>query len=127
MFCKYCGEKLAEGETLCPACGKSNEPSEPAPKKKITVSPLSMACIVVASLSFVFGFVLTTCCLAKNRPSTMMDSVAIIPAFAALGIAIYDLCAHKKDGTAKIFDFISIGLSGFTVLYGFIAYASFAT
>lgn len=38
MFCRYCGKELEEGQNVCPACGKSDEPEMTGEKPAETVA-----------------------------------------------------------------------------------------
>ena len=47
MKCKFCQEELAEGVSLCPACGQENTPEEMPAKKKMTSSKLAVIYICI--------------------------------------------------------------------------------
>ena len=47
MKCNFCQEELAEGVTLCPACGQENKPEEKPAKKKITSGKLAVIYICI--------------------------------------------------------------------------------
>ena len=48
MFCRFCGNELADNEKVCPVCANSVDESTEKVKKKIDKKKIIIICIAVA-------------------------------------------------------------------------------
>ena len=70
MKCNFCQEELAEGVTLCPACGKENAPEEKPAKKKLTSGKLAVIyiCIIVIVAALIAPLIMSMTGKIGNEP-----------------------------------------------------------
>ena len=104
VFCRGCGKEIHETATMCPHCGyQHSESSFDSGKKNSWMAAVSS---VLALLSFLNWFGINTW-NHDTRTGLWMFSIVSI-ALSSISLS------HKHKG--KIFNYISIGVSVFTVL-----------
>ncbi len=144
MYCIYCGKEIPDDAEFCTFCGKSVSdrlpgqedahaeeagagaaPQSPAPayftavcrQEKKPMGALTLTGFVVSVIAFVAGFILLTMSLCESAGA--FDLFYMLPAFAGLIMSLTGLMRREEGG--KPLAIAGIALSGFIILYYFIA------
>ena len=137
MYCIYCGKEIPDDAEFCTFCGKSVSdrlpgqedaqaaPQSPAPayftavcrQEKKPMGALTLTGFVVSVIAFVAGFILLTMSLCESAGT--FDLFYMLPAFAGLIMSLTGLMRREEGG--KPLAIAGIALSGFIILYYFIA------
>lgn len=119
MYCKYCGEQIADKAVYCVHCGvflngvpQSERAAEPQRlNRPERVNGLSLAGFILAISSIVLGMVLVYINVSHHA-GAYLQLFCVIPLAAALGLSIAGTVRAKKTKSGLGFGIAGIVISG---------------
>lgn len=134
MFCRHCGKEISDEAFMCPDCGtptierknKNIEKPDQSQNSDAKEKGISVIGFLFALIAFITGIIFGSFFFVFSASVVLLyviSATTILPALASLAIGIYTIitATENSDKICKPFAITSVSLSGFVVLFLFIA------
>ncbi len=134
MFCRHCGKEISDEAFMCPDCGT---PTIERKNKNIEIpnqlqnsdkkeKGISVIGFLFALIAFITGIIFGSFFFVFSASVVLLyviSATTILPALTSLAIGIYTIITstENSDKICKPLAITSVSLSGFVVLFLFIA------